>query len=88
MSDTRQLRLARWERIQQRGIWRFVLLRGVLGWGLTMGIIGIIFEQVSRKEEAFRWYVILGFFLAGGFLWGLATWFVSMKIYSRAPKAG
>jgi len=88
MSDTRQLKVARWERVKQRGIWRFVLLRGVLGWGLTMGIVGIIFEHVSRKEEAFPWYFILGLFLVGGFVWGLATWFVSMKIYPRAPKAG
>ena len=86
MSDIRQLRLARWERIKQRGIWHFVFFRGVLAWGLSMGIIGIIFEHVSRKEEAFPWYFILGLCLVAGFVWGLATWFVSMKIYSRAPK--
>jgi hypothetical protein len=88
MSDIRQLRFARWEKIKQRGFWRFVLLRGVLGWGLTMGIIGIIFEHVSRKEGAFPWYFMLGLFLVGGFVWGLATWFVSMRIYSRATMTG
>jgi hypothetical protein len=88
MSDKQQLRLARWERIKQRGIWRFVLLQGVLGWGLAMGIIGIIFEHVSRGAEAFPWYFILGLFLVGGFVWGLATWFLSMRIYSRPPKTG
>ena len=88
MSDTRQLRLARWERIKQGGIWRFVLLWGALVWGLPMGIIGIIFEQVSRKEEAFPWYFILGLCLAGGFVFGLAMWFLTMRSYSRALKAG
>jgi hypothetical protein len=88
MSEIRQLRLARWERIKQGGIWRFVLLRGVLGWGLPMGIIGIIFEHVSRKEEAFAWYLILGLCLIGGFIWGLAVWLVTMRSYSRALKAG
>ena len=88
MSDIQQLMLARWERIKQGGIWRFVLYQGVLGWGLTMGIIGIIFEHVLRKEDAFPWYFILGLFLVGGFVWGLATWFVSIRIFSRAPKAG
>jgi hypothetical protein len=87
MSDFQQLRLARWERIKQGGIWRFVLLRGVLGWGLTVGIIGIIFEQVSRKSEAFAWYLILGLCLVGGFVWGLAMWFVTMRSYSRAQKS-
>jgi hypothetical protein len=81
-------RLARWERFKQGGIWRFVFLRGVLGWGLPMSIIGIIFEHVSRKEEALPWYLILGLCLAGGFVWGLAMWFVTMRSYSRALKAG
>jgi hypothetical protein len=88
MSDQRQLRLARWERTKEAGILRYVLLRGVLGWGLPMGIIGIIFEHLSRKEEAFPWYFILGLCLLGGFVWGVATWFVSVRIYSRAPKVG
>jgi hypothetical protein len=87
MSDTRQLRLARWERIKQDGFWRFVLLRGVLAWGLTMGIIWVIFEQVSRKAEALPWYLILGLFLVGGFVWGVATWFLSIWYYSRASKS-
>ena len=88
MSDIRQFRCARLEKMKQRGFWRFVFLRGVLGWGLTMGVIGIIFENVSRKEEAFPWYFVLGLFLFAGFIWGLAMWFVSMRIYSRAPKTG
>jgi hypothetical protein len=87
MSNIQQLRLARWERIKQGGIWRFVFLRGVLGWGLAMGIIGIIFEQVSRQSEACAWYLILGLCLAGGFVWGLGMWFVTMWSYSRALKS-
>jgi hypothetical protein len=81
-------RLARWEKIRQGGVWRFILLRGVLGWGLPMGIIGITFEHVSRKEEALSWYFILGLCLVLGFVWGLAMWFVSMRIYSQALKTG
>jgi hypothetical protein len=87
MSDIRQLRLARWEKIKQGGFWRFVLLRGVLGWGLTMGVIGIIFELVSRRAEAFPWYLILGLFLIAEFVWGIATWFLSIWCYSRALKS-
>jgi hypothetical protein len=79
MNDTRQLRLARWKRIKQGGFWRFVLLRGVLAFGLSMGVVAIIFEHLSRREEAFAWYFILGLCLVGGFVWGVATWFVSMR---------
>jgi hypothetical protein len=86
MSDIRQLRLARWERIKQRGIWYFVFFRGVLGWGISMSIIGIIFVHVLRDEEALPWYFILGMCMIAGFFWGLATWFVIMRSYSRALK--
>ena len=87
MADTRQLRLARWERTKQGGIWRFILLSGVLGWGLPMGVFGLVFEHMSRKEEALPWYLMLGFCLACGFIWGLAMWFVMMRIYSRGLKS-
>ena len=80
-------RLARWEKIKQGGIWRFVLLRGVLGWGFTCGVIGVLFEEVSRNKEAFPWYMILGLFLVAGLVWGLSMWFVTMWSYARALKS-
>ena len=86
MSEIQELRLPRWERIKQAGIWRFVFFRGVLGWGVPMGIFGLIFEHVSHKEEVFALYLTLGLCLLGGFAWGLAMWFVTMRIYSRALK--
>lgn len=88
MSDIRQLRLARWEKIKQGGIWRFVLLRGMIGWGLTCGLIMVFFELALRKAEAFPWYLLMGLFVIGGFVWGLAMWHVTMWSYSRAQKAG
>jgi len=42
---------------------------------------------VSRKTEAIPWYLILGLFLAGGFVWGLAMWFVTTLSHSRALKS-
>jgi len=80
--------LARWERNKRRGMWHFVVFRGLLGFGLTMGIIGIIFEDLSRRAEAFPWYFMLGLGLASGSVWGLGTWFVCMRLYSKAPKTG
>jgi hypothetical protein len=71
MSDIRQLRVARWKRIEQRGIWRFAFFRGVLGWGVFMSIFGIIFERVSWKVETLSWYFIVGICLVVGFFVGL-----------------
>jgi hypothetical protein len=87
MPNITTLRLARWQRIKERGIWRFVFLRGVLGWGVPMSVFGAIDEHGSRKEDALQWYFIAGLCLVGGFIWGLAMWFVTMRIYSRALKS-
>jgi len=52
-----------------------------------MSALGVVFEHVSRKEDALPWYFILGLCQMGGFFWGLALWYVTMRIYSRALKA-
>jgi hypothetical protein len=77
---TREERLARYEKLKQAGILR------VLGFGLSLGVMGIIFERISRKTEALPWYAILGLCLVAGLFWGLAMWFVLMRNY-RALQA-
>src|ERR1043166_6871017 len=80
MSDIRQLKLQRWERIKRGGVWRFVLRRGVLGWGLSFWILfSMLFFVssqlflVSREPLPFPWYLSLplslGCCLCGGFVW-------------------
>jgi hypothetical protein len=86
MSDIQNLRLVRWERIRRQGIWHFVFVRWVLGAGLPGSIIIIIFDRVTRKDEALAWYLMLGLCLVVGIFWGLAMWFVTMWMYSRALK--
>lgn len=81
-------RLARWEKIKEGGVCRFVLLRGVLGFGLPMGIIGIIFEHLTWGKQALPWYLVVALCLIVGSGWGLAMWFACMRINSRTPKAG
>jgi hypothetical protein len=87
MSELRQLRLARRERIKQRGIWRFAFFKGVLGFGLSMGIITFFLTHVSRKPVALPWYSVFGACLVAGFGWGLAMYFFTMWSYSRTLKS-
>jgi uncharacterized BrkB/YihY/UPF0761 family membrane protein len=91
MNNIQELRLARWERIKQRGIWRFILIRGVLGWGLPGGILFSIFQIYSSKPLPFLWYfsvlIILGLWVVGGVFFGLFMWFITMWSYSRALKS-
>lgn len=62
MNDIRQIRLARWERIKKSRIWRFVLLRGVLGWGLSMGIVSIFLSMCLEKMRHFHGLLFLEVF--------------------------
>jgi hypothetical protein len=91
MSDIRQLRLARWERIKQCGFWRFILTRGIFGYGLPGGILFSVFDLCSSKPLPFPWYLsvplILGLWLIGGLVFGVLMWFITMRSYSRALKA-
>jgi hypothetical protein len=75
-------RLARWEKIKQRGIWRFVFFRGVLGFGLSMGVVMFVTGRASDHPLPIA--LILLESLVAGFLWGLFMWFVAMRQYSRA----
>jgi hypothetical protein len=83
-------RLVRWERIKQDGIWTFVVLRGVLGWGLSFALITIVFSLGADRPLPLPWYLfvplLLAFGLTGGFVWGLFMWFFTMWEYSRAKK--
>jgi hypothetical protein len=84
-------RLARWEKIKQGGIWRFVFMRGVLGWGLSCGVFASAVDRMSSQPNSLPWYLfvplVLGLFLIGGIVWGLVMWFITMWAYSRALKS-
>jgi hypothetical protein len=62
--ETAAQSLARWENIKQRGISRFVFFRGVLGWGLSCGVIALaIFAITHRPLPVLK--VVGGFLVMG-----------------------
>jgi len=83
-------RLAHYEKLKQGGIWRFVVLHGVLGWGLSCGVVMSMLALVGAlplPDQRFVFLlVVIGAFMAGGFLWGLGIWFFTMRQYSRAKR--
>ena len=83
MMGERQSGLSKWENIKRGGFWRFVALRGVLGFGVPMSIFGIIFERAWKNGETL---LILGICLIGGFVWGLGMWIMMNRIYERRTK--
>ena len=78
--------LRNWEKARAGGMTRFVLLRGVLSYGLTMFIVMTFI--VHRGDLSARFIAIsAGLWLVGGAVFGALTWFLMERIYRRfVPK--
>jgi hypothetical protein len=84
-------KLAKWESVRAKGRTRFVLERGVLGWGVPMFVI-MTFVVNRHSPNALlspRNYVIFSAFLwaGGGALFGLATWWQGERKYKKSLEA-
>jgi hypothetical protein len=69
---------AKWERTRAKGLWRFVLLNGVLCWG---GFMALATSAFNPRNLA----VTVPIYLAGGFFFGLACWLVGERMYRKSP---
>ena len=73
-------RRKKWAAIAARGKWRWVIMRGVLGFGIGMTVFTLLWEHMSdRTLPGLRQISIDLLFrvplcLLGGFLFGLLTW--------------
>ena len=75
-----------WEKTRAGGMMRFVLLRGVLSYGLTMFIVMTFI--VHRGDLSARFIAIsAGLWLVGGATFGALAWVLMERIYRRlVPK--
>ena len=80
-------RAARLDRTVQRGKWHFVLTRGVLGWGITSGVLCKMIESEFFHANLSPWYFSapfsIGTFMVAGTFWGLAMWFLMVRRYEQ-----
>ena len=86
--------IARWERVRARGRLRYVLMHGVLFWGLPMllAMTGVTYVQQygwawpsAETERILLMLVNLIIWPIGGYLFGAAMWSVLEGAY-RAVK--
>lgn len=75
-----------WEKARAGGMTRFVLLRGVLSYGLTMFVVMTFI--VHRGDLSARFIAIsAGLWLVGGAVFGALTWVLMERIYRKfVPK--
>ncbi|MEM6842396.1 MAG: hypothetical protein AAF632_09220 [Bacteroidota bacterium] len=79
-----------WERARIKGMWRYILVHGVLLWGLSVGVGSLLFlafakrngEVVASDSLSGTVIHIAGFCLAG-LLFSYLQWRAKEKIYQR-----
>lgn len=80
MSPTREEKRQRWQAIAAKGKTRWIVVRGILGAGLTLTALTFlqtwIFDHsISGFRQIYSDLLVRApFFLIGGYLWGLVTW--------------
>lgn len=84
---SRLVRMRKWERVRTKGLWHFVLVRGVLGWGVPMfAFMAVLLPLVSHRPQAFepRTLAINAvLWPSAGFLWGLLTYAAMARLFKN-----
>lgn len=81
--------LARWARIRRKGPLRFILLRGVLGWGLVAALVySLVMWAVAGANLRVLLPLSMVIFPIGGVLWGAAMWWFLERRYQREARPG
>lgn len=73
-----------WEEARAKGFGKFVVIHGVLSWGLPMLIIIGYFNNILAEGATFASVLIhcIIWFVAGG-LFGLVLWLVNERRYKK-----
>jgi hypothetical protein len=75
--------LQKWKKIREKGLGRFVLLRGVLGFGIP---VGILMTVMNARQNGFSPRSLGGSALIcvlGGLFYGWYIWYSSERRYRR-----
>ncbi|MCR6625494.1 hypothetical protein [Pseudoxanthomonas japonensis] len=88
MSDAKQeAARVRWQKIREQGPLRFIVVRGMLGWGLITAVLwcGLMMVFTEREFLPLLTAALIGFPI-GGLVWGGAMWFMAEKHRERSER--
>lgn len=77
--------LRKWETTRQKGRTQFVLLYGVLAWGLPMFVVMTFFLNRQRDKPISSGMILISVVIwaIGGACFGLAMWAISERKYQK-----
>ena len=80
------MNMEKWVQIREKGKQRFVLVNGVLGWGVTTAIFwAVLMEFIEPSENIWvRPIIALIIFPIAGIAFGHLMWNKSEKAYAKA----
>ncbi|WP_394696075.1 hypothetical protein [Pseudoxanthomonas japonensis] len=88
MNDAKQeAARARWQKIREQAPLRFIVVRGMLGWGLITAVLwcGLMMVFTEREFLPLLTAALIGF-PVGGLIWGGAMWFMAEKYRERSER--
>lgn len=78
-----QKQMEKWAETRARGMLRFVLLTGMLAYGLPMFVLMTFVLNRETPSPAFIGFSAVGW-LIGGAVFGIAMWFLQERMYRKA----
>lgn len=88
---SKEKRFEKWRKVREKGRRNYIIYYGVLGWGLTTGILFFILGQLLKHGLHISGYftedwlltltISLVCFLFGGILFGYITWGLNESSY-------
>lgn len=81
-----------WEKIRGKGKKHFILYRGMIGWGITTGILFSIINTIMIEgikgvtigDIIGKLIISIIAFPIGGYFWGLWVWNIQEKKYKKS----
>jgi hypothetical protein len=80
-------KLEKWEKLRAKGKWNFILIYGVLLWGVSTAVLfSFILPLATGDKGSFLHVFALSIVLfpVGGIAWGYFMWIFSEKAYEKA----
>jgi hypothetical protein len=81
----KQKELAQWEKVRAKGRKRYILVTGVLSWGLPMFFAMTFIVNRSRLSPGYIGFSIILWMLAGA-LFGAVMWHIFERRYRKATQ--
>ena len=78
---------SQWERVRAKGKLRFLIVQGLLCWGLPMAVVMTVYLHFFKSQPLdLTLKFVAPVFFIGGLLWASVLWFFLDRKYTNLTK--